>query len=190
MQTLIMILKMAGITALYVLLTVLIWKRVQKAKPTLPGKLAIGVIYGICAVLSTHFGVDYSRMLLNVRDLGPLSAGLFFDPISGIVAGLIGSRGSVLGWDVLGWGLPICQLLCREHARYLLDLLEREEGIAGSLLEALGIESLVLQRLVDAAPRIAQLPKRLAYGLGGLRQALGSNDDEREQYDDKQLCRT
>ena len=28
--------------------------------------------------------------MLNVRDLGPLSAGLFFDPVSGIIAGLIG----------------------------------------------------------------------------------------------------
>ena len=104
MQTLIMILKMSGITALYVLLTVLIWKRVQKAKPTLPGKLAIGVIYGICAVLSTHFGVDYSQMLLNVRDLGPLSAGLFFDPISGIVAGLIGGIERYIAGEYWGVG--------------------------------------------------------------------------------------
>ena len=29
-------------------------------------------------------------MMLNVRDMGPLSAGLFFDPVSGIIAGLIG----------------------------------------------------------------------------------------------------
>ena len=53
-------------------------------------KTAIGLVYGLFAVLSTHFGVDYSHMMLNVRDLGPLSAGLFFDPLSGIIAGLIG----------------------------------------------------------------------------------------------------
>ncbi len=85
-----MILKMSGVTALYVLLTVLIWKRAQGRKMTGAMKLVIGVIYGLCAVLSTHFGVDYSHMMLNVRDMGPLSAGLFFDPVSGIIAGLIG----------------------------------------------------------------------------------------------------
>ena len=81
---------MSGVTLLYVLLTALIWKRTQGRKMTWPRKLVIGLIYGLCAVLSTHFGVDYSHMMLNVRDMGPLSAGLFFDPVSGIIAGLIG----------------------------------------------------------------------------------------------------
>ena len=85
-----MIYKMTLVTALYVLLTALIWKRVQGRGMTLKAKLLIGLIYGGCSVLSTHFGVDYSRMMLNVRDMGPLSAGLFFDPVSGIIAGLIG----------------------------------------------------------------------------------------------------
>ena len=85
-----MILKMSAVTALYVLLTMLIWKRTQGKRMTWPRRLVIGLIYGLCAVLSTHFGVDYSHMMLNVRDMGPLSAGLFFDPVSGVVAGLIG----------------------------------------------------------------------------------------------------
>ena len=85
-----MIFKMTAVTALYVLLTALIWKRMQGKIMTLPRKLLIGLIYGLCAILSTHFGVDYSHMMLNVRDLGPLSAGLFFDPLAGIIAGLVG----------------------------------------------------------------------------------------------------
>ena len=85
-----MILKMSGVTLLYVVLTVLIWRQCQGRRMTWPRKLVIGLIYGLCAVLSTHFGVDYSHMMLNVRDMGPLSAGLFFDPVSGIIAGLIG----------------------------------------------------------------------------------------------------
>ena len=85
-----MILKMSAVTAIYVVLTVLIWKFTRKRRITLPIKLGIGVIYGFGAILSTHFGIDYSDMLLNVRDLGPLSAGLFFNPLSGILAGLIG----------------------------------------------------------------------------------------------------
>ena len=85
-----MILKMSGITALYVLLTVLIWKRMNRKQMRTWHRLLIGLVFGVCSVLSTHFGVDYSHMLMNVRDLGPLMAGLFFDPLSGILAGLIG----------------------------------------------------------------------------------------------------
>ena len=85
-----MLLKMTGTTALYVLVTMLLWTR-TRGKPLGVGwKLVVGVFYGLCAILSTHFGVDYSHMLLNVRDMGPLSAGLFFDPVAGIIAGLIG----------------------------------------------------------------------------------------------------
>ena len=87
---LIMILKMTGVTVLFVLLTALIWKRTQGQAMTTRRRLLIGLVYGLCAVLSTHFGVDYSHMMLNVRDMGPLSAGLFFDPVAGILAGLIG----------------------------------------------------------------------------------------------------
>ena len=90
METLSMVLKMSGITALYVLLTVAIWKWTNKRKLSGWHKLIIGLIYGGCSVLSTHFAVDYGHMLVNVRDLGPLMAGLFFDPFSGILAGLIG----------------------------------------------------------------------------------------------------
>ena len=85
-----MIFKMSAVTALYTLLTVALWKRTNGKRLRLTHKLLIGGIYGLCSVLSTHFGIDFNHMLLNVRDLGPLSAGLFFDPISGILAGLIG----------------------------------------------------------------------------------------------------
>ena len=87
---LMMIVKMTAVTSLFVVLTALIWRRTRGRRLGLPARLLIGLVYGLCAVLSTHFGVDYSHMMLNVRDMGPLSAGLFFDPLSGIVAGLIG----------------------------------------------------------------------------------------------------
>ena len=86
-----MILKMSAVTLLYVLLTVFLWFKVRnKVKLSLTGKMIIGIIYGLCSVLSTHFGVNYSHMMLNVRDIGPLASGLFFDPLSGVIAGLIG----------------------------------------------------------------------------------------------------
>ena len=85
-----MILKMTGMALLYTLLTMLLWMRLSGKPLTLARRILVGVIYGICSVLSTHFGVDYGHMLLNLRDIGPLAAGLFFHPLSGIIAGLIG----------------------------------------------------------------------------------------------------
>ena len=85
-----MILKMSSVTLLYVLVTIILW-RLFRGRTMTPGrKVATGVVFGVMAMLSTHFGVDYSDMMLNVRDIGPLAAGLFFDPVSGIIAGLIG----------------------------------------------------------------------------------------------------
>ena len=85
-----MILRMSAVTFAYVIVNYIIWYRTKGKKITTSGKISIGIIYGICAILSTHFGIDYEHMMLNVRDIAPLSAGLFFDPISGIIAGLVG----------------------------------------------------------------------------------------------------
>ena len=86
----VMILKMSAVTIINVLLTMFLWFRTRNRPFTPARRIVIGVIYGICAILSTHFGVDYHHMMLNVRDMSPLAAGLFFDPASGIIAGLIG----------------------------------------------------------------------------------------------------
>ena len=86
-----MILKMTAATVIYVGATVLLWHFWHRQKNhSLGMKLAVGLFYGLCSVLSSHIGIDYDDMVLNVRDLGPLAAGLFFDPLSGILSGLIG----------------------------------------------------------------------------------------------------
>lgn len=85
-----MIIKMASVTMAIVLVSALIWVVINDTKLKIRGKIIIGLVYATLAILSTHLGVDYVSMRLNVRDLGPLIAGIFFDPISGIIAGLIG----------------------------------------------------------------------------------------------------
>ncbi|MCR5671186.1 MAG: SpoIIE family protein phosphatase [Butyrivibrio sp.] len=85
-----MILKMSAITLLYVLLTVGLWKFFRHRKMNIVSIILVGVIYGGCSILSTHYAVDYGHMLLNLRDVAPLAAGLFFHPAAGVIAGLMG----------------------------------------------------------------------------------------------------
>ncbi len=87
-----MIIKMSLITGLYIVITAALWKWVYGRYSVMTNgkRIFIGVLYGVCAILSTHFGIRYEEMTLNVRDIAPLAAGLFFDPYSGIIAGLIG----------------------------------------------------------------------------------------------------
>lgn len=85
-----LLLRMSGATLFYVLVTVTAWRFTSRRKLRLGGKILLGLLFGGCSVLSTHFGVNYDNMVLNVRDLGPLAAALFFDPLSGIIAGVIG----------------------------------------------------------------------------------------------------
>ena len=89
-EVLVMIIKMSLITLAYVAVTFLLWKSVRDRELNIGDKIGLGFLYGILSVFSTHFGIDYGDMVLNVRDLGPMAAGLFFDPWSGIIAGLIG----------------------------------------------------------------------------------------------------
>lgn len=99
-----MVLKMLAATLGHVLLSLLLWKFFGNRTLKVREKILIGVIFGGFAILSTHFGVDYSHMVVNVRDLSPLTAGLFFDPISGIIAGVIGGVERYLAGTLWGVG--------------------------------------------------------------------------------------
>lgn len=99
-----MILKMLASTVLHILASLLLWKFFGNKQLKVYEKILIGLIYGGFAVLSTHFGVEYSHMVINVRDLSPLTAGLFFDPVSGIIAGIVGGLERYLAGTLWGIG--------------------------------------------------------------------------------------
>ena len=63
-------------------------------------QLFFGLIFGFLAALSTQYGVQYYGAVINVRDSCAIMAGLFFGPISGIVAGVIGG---VERWFSVYW---------------------------------------------------------------------------------------
>ena len=85
-----MIIRMSVATAVCILLTVIMWTLLKDRKMNIGMIIAVGVIFGLFSVASTHHGIDYGMMIINVRDLGPMAAGLFLNPVSGIIAGLIG----------------------------------------------------------------------------------------------------
>ena len=82
--------KMTASTLCCVLLAYFLWKILNGRGMTMSTRILVGVLFGLFSIFSTHFGIDYSLMVINVRNLGPMAAGLFFDPLSGIIAGLIG----------------------------------------------------------------------------------------------------
>ncbi|MBQ1355673.1 MAG: SpoIIE family protein phosphatase, partial [Solobacterium sp.] len=95
------------------LLTYLLRKKLKDRKLTAAWKISIGLIYGVFCILSTHFGVNYGNMILNVRDLGPMSAGLLFDPVSGIIAGLIGGAERYIAgtyWQIGAFSTVACSI--------------------------------------------------------------------------------
>lgn len=85
-----MILRLSSMVICYLILTAILWKKTADKPHTLSFRIGIGVIYGIFACFSTHFGADDHGMIIHVRDMAPLIAGMFFDPYSGIIAGCIG----------------------------------------------------------------------------------------------------
>ena len=53
-------------------------------------ELIIGVLFGGSAIYASCFGVKIWGATMNVRDASPISAGLIFGPIAGVVSGFIG----------------------------------------------------------------------------------------------------
>ena len=102
-----MLLKMSGITLLYIGVTALLFVFWQKKGKNTRLKLLFGLIFGALAVAHNHLRIDYTLMVANVADVGliwPLAAGLFFSPLSGIVSGLIGGAERILAGEWLDNG--------------------------------------------------------------------------------------
>ena len=100
-----MILKMSAATLMYVGITAGLWAIYRNVRQMgRVRKVLIGLIYGACSVLANHIGIDYGTLILNVRDIGPLAAGLFFSPLSGVIAGIIGGAERILAGEVWNIG--------------------------------------------------------------------------------------
>ena len=122
-----MIPKMMLLVAAYTAVAYFLRKAVKGRKMNAALRIFAGAVYGAMSVLSTHIGVDYGVMILNVRDVGPMSAGMFFDPVSGVIAGLIGGIERYIAgtlWGV-GWYTVTACSLSTALAGFLAAFLNR-----------------------------------------------------------------
>ena len=96
-----MLLKMTLAVAANVLITAGLWTLCKKRRPLSRGlSFGVGLVFGGVCVFANHIGIDYAALILNVRDIAPLSAGLFFDPLSGFIAGLIGGAERFMAGEI------------------------------------------------------------------------------------------
>jgi|GEM_PF-6290240 len=55
--------------------------------------LIIAILFGLLSIYGTYSGLEILGAKINIRDLGPMIAGLIAGPYAGIGAGLIGGGG-------------------------------------------------------------------------------------------------
>ena len=61
-----MILKMTAVTLGISILTVILWIKLRDKKITWSIRIFLVLVYSLCAIFSTHFGIDHQHMLINV----------------------------------------------------------------------------------------------------------------------------
>ncbi len=79
------------IVAAYLLTRSRFFIDILNGRVTLKAQVLLAVIFGLVSIYGTISGVDVLGAIINVRDLGPMVAGLTGGPFVGIAAGLIGA---------------------------------------------------------------------------------------------------
>ena len=64
-------------------------------------QLIWGIIFGVMAMFASEYGVEIDGAVMNVRDAGPLCAGLIFGAPAGVIAGVLGGT---YRWFSVYWG--------------------------------------------------------------------------------------
>jgi phosphoserine phosphatase RsbU/P len=74
----------------YVVTRTGLFREALRGKVTWKGGLMMVLLFGLLSIFGTYSGVEISGAVANVRDLGPMIAGLIGGPFVGLGAGLIG----------------------------------------------------------------------------------------------------
>ncbi|NMB78866.1 MAG: SpoIIE family protein phosphatase [Methanomicrobiales archaeon] len=79
------------IVVAYLLTRSRIFPEILDGKPTFRTQIILILLFGALSIYGTLSGIDFLGAKINVRDLGPMLAGLLAGPYVGIGAGLIGA---------------------------------------------------------------------------------------------------
>ena len=79
------------IVVAYLLTRSRIFPEILDGHPTLRTQLILVVLFGALSIFGTLSGIEFLGAVINVRDLGPMLAGLLGGPWVGLGAGLIGA---------------------------------------------------------------------------------------------------
>ena len=79
------------IVVAYLLTRSRIFVEVLDGHPTVKTQVILILVFGALSVYGTISGVEFMGAIVNVRDLGPMLAGLLGGPLVGVGAGLIGA---------------------------------------------------------------------------------------------------
>jgi sigma-B regulation protein RsbU (phosphoserine phosphatase) len=79
------------VVAAYLLTRSRIFPEILDGRATLVTQIILVLLFGALSVYGTFSGIDFLGSVVNVRDLGPMLAGLLAGPWVGIGAGLIGA---------------------------------------------------------------------------------------------------
>jgi phosphoserine phosphatase RsbU/P len=91
----------------YLLTQSKLFLEVLDGHPTIKTQIILILVFGILSIYGTVNGVEMLGAIVNVRDLGPMLAGLLGGPLVGLGAGLIGAayRGTLGGVTVVSCSL-------------------------------------------------------------------------------------
>ena len=152
------------------------FNNILSRKPTFFDRLVLILVFGGFSIYGTYSGIKIFGAIANIRDLGPMIAGLLGGPIVGLGAGLIGgTHRYFLG----GFTRIPCTLatIISGILGGLIYKLKKEEfiGIFGAVLFAVLMESfhmllalLISKPFVEAVRVVKQvsLPMIIANGIG------------------------
>jgi phosphoserine phosphatase RsbU/P len=95
------------IVVAYLLTRSRIFSEVLDGHPTIKTQVVLVLLFGLLSIYGTVSGVEFMGAIVNVRDLGPMLAGLLGGPLVGLGAGLIGAahRMTVGGFTVYSCSL-------------------------------------------------------------------------------------
>jgi PAS domain S-box-containing protein len=129
------------------------YTRVLEHRATIATQLFLAIVFGLLSVYGMSSGITFFTATVNIRDFGPMAAGLACGPYVGLGAGLIGFlyRLSVGGTNVYAAAIgPLAAGICGGLAYYYSnqDLVSTKKAV---------IVTVIVETLVSALALVARI---------------------------------